>query len=306
MAALGQSIREHFLNPRHAGELSSATVMGQAGSLAAGEALRLALEIVQDRVEDARFLAFGKPALIAAADALCDMLIGRQIDEASRITAAEISQVLGGLPEEHMAAARAAMEALESAYAQYRHLDTSSDDPAGERMICRCYEVSAAKIERAIRDHALETVAQVTAHTRAGGGCGSCRPDIETLLARARAERARAAEDQRVKQAREAARAQVASGSTGISDLQRAALIQEVLDREVRPGLAMDGGDMELVGVEGTLVKVRLNGHCVSCSSSTATMRYFVEDKLRELVDPAIEVQDVTEHGDVLHAPPMR
>ena len=173
-------------------------------------------------------------------------------------------------------------------------------------MLCRCFEVSQARIARAIADHALNSVAEVTSHTRAGGGCGSCHIDIENLLSRARAERARAADDERVKQAREAARTQVASSSAGISDLQRAALIQEVLDREVRPGLAMDGGDMELVGVEGTKVSVKLNGHCVSCSSSTATMRFFVEDKLRELVDPAIEVIDITSHGEVLHAPPMR
>jgi len=305
MAPYPEKVRDHFLNPRNAGELPRATVVGEAGSLASGDALRLQLEIVNDRIEDARFQSFGKPASVAAASALTEMLIGRQIDEASRITAPEIAQALD-LPAQYMSAARSAMEALENAYARHRSLDTSSDDAQGERVICRCFDVSQGRIARAISDHALNSVAEVTAHTRAGGGCGSCHVDIENMLARARAERARAAEDQRVKQAREAARAQVASTSTGISDLQRAALIQEVLDREVRPGLAMDGGDMELVGVEGTLVKVKLNGHCVSCSSSTATMRFFVEDKLRELVDPAIEVQDVTDHGEVLHAPPMR
>jgi len=300
-----EKVRDHFLNPRNAGELPGATVVGETGSLAVGDALSLQLEIVQDRIEDARFMSFGKPASIAAASALTEMLMGRQIDEAARITASEIAAALD-LPPEHMSAARAAMEALEDAYARYRHLDTSSDEAHGDRVVCRCYGVSLARVSRAIRDHALNSVAEVTRHTQAGGGCGSCHIDIENLLSRARAERARAAEDARVKQAREVARAQVASSSAGITDLQRAALIQEVLDREVRPGLAMDGGDMELVGVEGTLVKVKLNGHCVSCSSSTATMRFFVEDKLRELVDPAIEVQDVTEHGEVLHAPPMR
>lgn len=305
MEPYSEKIRDHFLNPRNAGELPGATVTGEVGSLSGGDALRLQLEIVNDRIEEARFQSFGKPAAIAAASALTEMLIGRQVDEASRITASEIAAALE-LPAEHMSAARAAMEALENAYAKYRHLDTSSDDAHGERVICRCFDVSQARISRAIADHALNSVAEVTQHTRAGGGCGSCHIDVENLISRARAERARAAEDERIKQARETARTQVASASPGISDLQRATLIQEVLDREVRPGLAMDGGDMELVGVEGTLVKVKLNGHCVSCSSSTATMRFFVEDKLRELVDPAIEVQDVTAHGEVLHAPPMR
>lgn len=305
MAPYPEKVRDHFLNPRNAGELPGATVVGEVGSLSNGDALRLSLEVVNERIEDARFQSFGKPASVAAASALTEMLIGRQIDEASRITAPEIAKALD-LPAQYMGAARTAMEALEDAYAKYRHLDASSDDPQGERVICRCFDVSQSRIARAIGDHTLSSLAEVTQHTKAGGGCGSCHIDIENMLSRARAERARAAEDQRVKQAREAARIEVASTSAGITDLQRAALIQEVLDREVRPGLAMDGGDMELVGVEGTKVSVKLNGHCVSCSSSTATMRFFVEDKLRELVDPAIEVIDITSHGEVLHAPPMR
>jgi NifU-like protein len=299
-------VRDHFLNPRNAGELPQATVIGEAGSLSSGDALKLYLSIKDDKIIAARFQTFGKPTAIASSSALTEMLIGKPIDEAARITSADISKYLDGLPEEQMAAPVLGMEALEDAYSKYRNLDTSSDDALGERTICRCFDISQGKINRAIRDHSLNTIAEITHYTKAGGGCHSCHVDLENLLSRARAERARAAEDERQKLAREVKHNAPASTSAGISDLQRATLIQEVLDREVRPGLAMDGGDMELVGVEGTKVSVKLNGHCVSCSSSTATMRFFVEDKLRELVDPAIEVIDITSHGEVLHAPPMR
>jgi NifU-like protein len=296
-------VRDHFLNPRNAGELSDATVVGEAGSLATGDALKLFLRVENDVITAARFQTFGNPGAIASASALTEMITGKPVDEAARITSADISKFLDGLPEEKMSAPVLAMEALENAYAKFRRLD-GDDDLIEQRLICRCFNVSQGRIERAIRDNNLSSVIEITNHTKAGGGCHSCHVDLENLLSRARAERSRALEEQRFKQAREEAKNRPAPA--GISDLQRAALIQEVLDREVRPGLAMDGGDMELVGVDGAVVKVKLNGHCVSCSSSTATMRFFVEDKLRELVDPAIEVIDVTEHGDVLHAPPMR
>lgn len=300
-----EKIRDHFLHPRNAGELKDATVIGEAGSLATGDAFRLYLRInSQDVIEEARFQAFGSPTAIATSSALTEMIKGKHVDEAVRLSTRDIAAYLDGVPQERMHAPLMGMEALEDAYAKYRRLETLDEDGQSARIVCRCFNVSHGRIERAIRDHHLSTIAEVTHHTKAGGDCNSCHADIENLLARARAERARAAEEERIRTARDNARKAQPAG--GISDLQRAALIQEVLDREVRPGLAMDGGDMELVGVEGATVRVKLSGHCVSCSSSTATMRYFVEDKLRELVDPAIEVIDITEHGQELHAPPMR
>ncbi|MCK6439324.1 MAG: NifU family protein [Planctomycetes bacterium] len=81
-------------------------------------------------------------------------------------------------------------------------------------------------------------------------------------------------------------------------------LVQDVLDSEIRPAVAMDGGDVELVDIDGKKVLLRLHGHCVGCSSSMTTMRFFVEDRLRELVDPGLEVVDVTQFEGELHAPP--
>ncbi len=81
-------------------------------------------------------------------------------------------------------------------------------------------------------------------------------------------------------------------------------LIQDVLDSEIRPAVAMDGGDVELVNVEEKRVFLRLHGHCVGCSSSNTTMKFFIQDRLRELVDPGLEVVDTTEFDGPTHAPP--
>lgn len=296
-------VRDHFLNPRNVGEIKDATVIGEVGSLARGDALRLYLKLDgQEVIQDAKFQTFGGASAIASSSALTELIKGRHIDDAVRLTSDDISKYLDGLPEAKMHTSVMGMEALEVAYARYRGLELDEQDEEEGRLICRCFSVPEGKIERAIRDHSLNTVEEVTHYTKAGGGCGSCHIDLEMILGRLHGERKHSEEVEKAK----APPSQPARAGATLTQLERMKLVQEVLDRDVRPGLAMDGGDMELVDIQGTKVFVQLHGHCVSCSSSTATMRFFVEDKLRELVDPAIEVVDTTSHGSELHAPPMR
>ena len=296
MLTYTDKVRDHFINPRNVGEMPDATVIGEVGSMAAGQALKLYLKLDEnERIIAASFKVFGSPGAIASSSALTEMILGKHIDEAARVSAEEISQYLGGLPPEKMHACILSMEALEAAYARFRGIDLDED---GEFRVCRCYGITDQKIERAIRDHNLTGLAQITQYTRAGAGCNSCHEDLKQTLARVRDDMAPPPA------ARVSAAPPAATGS--MSNLQKMQLIQEVLDREVRPGLAMDGGDMELLDVQGSKVFVQLHGHCNSCSASTSTMKFFVQDRLREMVDPAIEVIDTTEHSAELHAPPMR
>jgi NifU-like protein len=297
MLTYSQKIKDHFINPRNVGVLTDATVLGEVGSMASGQALKLYLKLDEDEViRDARFQVFGSPSAIAASSALTEMLKGKHIDEAARITADDISSYLGGLPPEKMHTCVMSMEALEVAYARHRGIDLETElDETGEMFVCRCYGIPEHKIERAIRDHNLTTIEQIAHYTKAGGGCNTCHPDLNAILARVRAEMPGSEPKPATPR------------PTGdMTNLDKMRAIQEVLDREVRPGLAMDGGDMELVDVQGNKVYVQLHGHCNSCASSSSTMKFFVEDRLREMVDPEIVVIDTTEHSDQLHAPPMR
>jgi NifU-like protein len=298
MLTYSGKIKDHFINPRNVGVLADATVVGEVGSMAAGQALKLYLKLdTNEVVTAASFQVFGSPSAIAASSALTEMLKGKHIDEAARITAEDISEYLGGLPPEKMHTCVMSMEALEAAYARYRGIEAEiAADEEVELNICRCFSVPESKIERAIRDNGLTTIDEITHFTKAGGGCSSCHVDLKQILARVRAA---LPENQPKKET------PVPAGAS-LGNLEKMKAIQEVLDREVRPGLAMDGGDMELVDVQGNKVYVQLHGHCNSCSSSTTTMKFFVEDRLREMVDPEIVVIDTTEHADELHAPPMR
>jgi NifU-like protein len=71
-------------------------------------------------------------------------------------------------------------------------------------------------------------------------------------------------------------------------------MIEETLEREIRPALKHDGGDIELVDVVGNRVLVATRGACASCQASDQTLKNFVEAKLRELVWPELVVEEVS------------
>src|SRR5690606_31206484 len=124
MLAYSSKVKDHFINPRNVGVLADATVVGEVGSMSSGQALKLYLKLnAEEIIENAGFQVFGSPGAIAASSALTEMLKGRHIDEAARITARDISEYLGGLPEEKMHTCTMSMEALEVAYARYRGID---------------------------------------------------------------------------------------------------------------------------------------------------------------------------------------
>ena len=70
-------------------------------------------------------------------------------------------------------------------------------------------------------------------------------------------------------------------------------LIEDVLEREIRPALRKDGGDIELIDVDGDFVMVSLRGACVSCAASQTTLKEYVEKKLREQVLDTLIVEEV-------------
>ena len=81
-----------------------------------------------------------------------------------------------------------------------------------------------------------------------------------------------------------------------MTNLQRINRIQEVIENEIRPLLQADGGDVDLVDVDGKDVRVAFRGHCAWCPVSDVTLKGSVQAKLRELVDPEIVVEDVGDH----------
>jgi len=272
-------VQEHFLNPRNVGEIDNASGTGDVGSLACGDALKLTIK-VDDKgiITDAKFKTFGCASAIASSSALTEMVKGMSLDEAEKITNEDIASFLGGLPKEKMHCSVMGREALEAAIADYRGLVLPM---AQGEVVCECFGVTDLEIRRAIQESSLRSVEEVTNFTKAGGGCGKCEGKLRALLQ------------------------EVVSGATEspaepvkprrMTTLQKIKRIEEVLEREVRPGLRKDGGDIELIDVDGDFVMVSLRGACKSCAKSQTTIKEYVEAKLRELVLDTLIVEETNQ-----------
>lgn len=269
-----EKVKEHFLNPRNAGEVEDANAVGEVGSMACGDALKLTLKVNDEgKIEDAKFQTFGCASAIASASALTELLKGKTLKEAEKITNQEIADFLGGLPKEKMHCSVLGRQALEAALADYK--GEPKKEQEGE-IVCECFGVTDIEIEKAIRENNLSSVEEVTNYTKAGGGCESCHDTIRELIAKVREEE------------RPVTRPK-------LSNIQKIRMIEETLERDIRPSLQHDGGDIELVDVIGNRVLVATRGACAVCKASELTLTNFVETKLREMVWPELVVEEVKE-----------
>jgi len=270
-------VKDHFLNPRNVGDIEDASGKGEVGSLACGDSLTLTFKLGADgRIEDAKFKTFGCASAIASSSALTEMIKGLNLQEAEKITNEDIAEYLGGLPKEKMHCSVMGREALEAAIANYRGIPIPM---AQGELVCECFGVTDLEIRRAIQESNLKTVEEVTNFTKAGGGCGNCHERIEELIREVRKEaRAEAKDEGPLKK---------------LTNIQKIKMIEDVLEREIRPALRKDGGDIELIDVDGDFVMVSLRGACVSCAASQTTLKEYVEKKLREQVLDTLIVEEV-------------
>jgi NifU-like protein len=265
-------VKDHFLNPRNIGEVENPDGVAEVGSLACGDALKLSFKLDENkRIKDVKFKTFGCASAIATSSALTEMIKGMTLEEAMKITNQDIAAFLGGLPQEKMHCSVMGKEALEAAVANYRGAPVK--DP-GAQIICECFGVTDRDIERAVRENNLTTVEEVTNYTKAGGGCGNCHEAIRQIIEKVQAG------------AQPAVRPK-------LSNIQKIKMIEETIEREIRPSLKHDGGDIELIDVIGNRVLVATRGACASCKASDITLKHFVESKLQDLVSPELVIEEV-------------
>lgn len=276
-----EKVIDHYRNPRNVGKIDNADAIGEAGSLACGDSLKIYLKIENNIVTDAKFQTFGCGSAVASSSILTEMIIGKTVDEVRKITNKDIADQLGGLPPEKMHCSVMGYEALEDAlknFGDYTDLDDLRNEEANknkpEKIVCTCFNVTENMIWDAIKVNGLKTVEEITNYTKAGGACGKCKGAIQDII------------DTYYKK-------EASHEESSLSPAQKILKINNIIENQISPELRKDGGDITLVDIRDNKVLVKLRGRCSGCKNSHMTLKAFVETTLRDAVDKNIEVVEV-------------
>ncbi|MFP4521450.1 MAG: iron-sulfur cluster assembly scaffold protein, partial [Fibrobacterota bacterium] len=180
-------VRKRMNNPSHLGSFTDedATKRGlklvsvMHGAETCGDAVELFL-LVNDNgvVRDARFLSFGCGTAIASSDMMCELCLGKTIDEISKITNIDVEKALRDSPDkpavpgQKMHCSVMAYDVLKKAVADYKGVDYQ--ELIDNEIVCECAQVTKQTVVDAIRNNDLKTVEEITSYTKAGGYCKSC------------------------------------------------------------------------------------------------------------------------------------
>ena len=282
-------VMDSFFNPHNVGFIEDADGVGEVGSLACGDALTLTFKLDKDgRIADAKFKTFGCASAIASSSVLTDIIRGMTLEEAEKVTNQDIVERLGGLPEQKMHCSVMGQEALVAAIGNYRNKGKAAPEKTGT-IVCTCFGVTDEEIKKVIREHDLITVEEVTNYCKAGGGCGGCCGQIEDIIEDIQGDRAKV---------KHPAKPEKPAKLTNIKKIQ---LVQQTIAEQIRPALRADGGDIELIDVDGNNVIVAFRGMCAQCKMAEFTMKDVIQAKLREFVSDELVVEEQTDSTQQPH-----
>ncbi|MGI5907615.1 MAG: Fe-S cluster assembly scaffold protein NifU [Christensenellales bacterium] len=115
-----EKVMDHFANPRNVGEIENPDGVGQVGNPTCGDIMRITLKIENNVIVDAKFKTFGCGAAVASSSMATEMIIGKTVDEALKLTNRAVMEALGGLPPVKIHCSVLAEQAVQAAIDDYR------------------------------------------------------------------------------------------------------------------------------------------------------------------------------------------
>lgn len=114
-----EKVMEHFQNPRNVGEIENPDGVGEVGNPTCGDIMRIYIKVEDNVIKDIKFKTFGCGAAVATSSMVTEMVKGKTIDEALKITNKAVAEALGGLPPQKMHCSNLAADALHKAIEDY-------------------------------------------------------------------------------------------------------------------------------------------------------------------------------------------
>jgi nitrogen fixation NifU-like protein len=114
-------VMEHFRNPRNVGEIPDADGVGQVGNPICGDVMKMMIKVKDDKIADIKFMTFGCGAAIATSSIATEMVKGKELDEALKLSNKAVAEALGGLPPTKMHCSNLAADAIHKAIEDYKN-----------------------------------------------------------------------------------------------------------------------------------------------------------------------------------------
>lgn len=182
-----ETVKDHFMNPRNVwkeGEDFSSDGIGEVGSLACGDQMRVGIKVKDGKIEDLRWLTYGCASAIASTSMMSEMAKGLSLEEAYKLTPKAIMDKLGGLPEHKFHCSVLGDKALRAAIDDYLERNKLPNPYKAKiaTIICECKGVTDEMIEKLVKEDKVKNLDDLMRLTGAGTGCGKCRGKLKEQI----------------------------------------------------------------------------------------------------------------------------
>ena len=311
-----QKVQDLMNNPQNMGEITDEEakaeglklIVADFGAESCGDAVRLywAVDKSTNTIEKAKFKSFGCGTAIASSDTMAKLCIGKTVDQAVKITNIDVEFAMRdnpdtpAVPPQKMHCSVMAYDVIKAAAASYKGVDAESFED--EIIVCECARVSLGTIKEVIKLNDLQSVEEITNYTKAGAFCKSCikpsgHEEREYYLIDILKDTRNQMEAEKMSNL---ADAKVEGREDEISFenytmVQKLKTIEKTIDKDIRPMLVMDGGNLEILDIkdtdDGTTdVYIRYLGACSGCASSSTGTLFAIENLLKEECSDKIRV----------------
>ena len=311
-----QKVQDLMNNPQNMGEITDEEakaeglklIVADFGAESCGDAVRLywAVDEGTNIIKKAKFKSFGCGTAIASSDTMAELCIGKTVDEAVKITNIDVEFAMRdnpdtpAVPPQKMHCSVMAYDVIKAAAASYKGVDAESFED--EIMVCECARVSLGTIKEVIKLNDLQSVEEITNYTKAGAFCKSCiKPGgheereyyLVDILRDTRAEMEAQKMGALADAAQEGRQSEISFDEYTM--VQKLKTIEKTIDKDIRPMLVMDGGNLEILDIkdtdDGTTdVYIRYLGACSGCASSSTGTLFAIENVLKEECSDKIRV----------------
>ena len=140
--AYSEKVMDHFANPRNVGEMKDANGMGEVGNAKCGDIMRMYIKVENNIIKDVSFMTFGCGAAIATSSMATEMIKGKSLDDALKLTNKAVMEALDGLPPVKVHCSVLAEQAIKAAISDYYRRQGIDPTPfVGEVPECEACEI---------------------------------------------------------------------------------------------------------------------------------------------------------------------